>query len=120
MSISNLTGASISQQGITLLLINLDGRTTVQAKLDFSHTPMHLQDSKPVSGTTREEYHLTPMGGNIQSQTVLLNGKALTVGSSGAIPGLKPVIVSSAMPITVAPYSIVFVHLPHVAIPACV
>ncbi|KAI3443906.1 hypothetical protein Pfo_000571 [Paulownia fortunei] len=123
-------------QGITLLLINLDGKTTVQAKLDFNSTLVHPHEHghdlhrseaiplshgkrKRVSGMTREEYHLTPLGGNIHSQTILLNGKALTVGSSGAIPALKPATVASSKPITVAPYSIVFVHLPNVAIPAC-
>ncbi|KAI3446844.1 hypothetical protein Pfo_003509 [Paulownia fortunei] len=121
-------------QGITLLLINIDSNTTVQAKVDFNGTLMHLHKhrhhshrskvtplphSKQVSGTVREEYHLTPMDGNIQSQTVLLNGKALTVDSSGLIPALEPVTVNSSEPISVAPYSIVFVRMPHVAIPAC-
>ncbi|KAI3443908.1 hypothetical protein Pfo_000573 [Paulownia fortunei] len=121
-------------QGITILLINLDSNTTVQAKLDFNGTSVHLDkhrphprkskviplpDAKQLSGTAREEYHLTPMDGNIQSQTVLLNGKALTVDSSAAIPTLEPIRVTSSEPITVDPYSIVFVHMPNVAIPAC-
>ncbi|KAK6156544.1 hypothetical protein DH2020_010792 [Rehmannia glutinosa] len=132
-------------QGVTILLINLDGNTTVQAKLDFDkHVPDHprrstareeyhltpmdgniqsrtvLLNGKALTvGTTREEYHLTPLGGDLQSQTVLLNGKALTIGSSGTIPDLKPVTVASSKPITVAPFSIVFVHLPNVAVPAC-
>lgn len=67
----------------------------------------------------REEYHLTPLDGNITSRTVLLNGKALSVGSSGAIPALEPVTVTSSEAIKVDPYSIVFVHMPNVAIKAC-
>lgn len=72
-----------------------------------------------MSEAVREEYHLTPMDGNIRSRTVLLNGKALTVNSSGIIPSLQPVRVNSSELITVAPYSIVFVSMPNVSIPAC-
>ncbi|KAL0451831.1 UNVERIFIED_CONTAM: Heparanase-like protein 3 [Sesamum latifolium] len=111
-------------KGVVLLVINLDGNTTVQAKIDFKgrltnlHENRHYLHSSKVSGMTTEEYHLTPKDGNIQSQTVLLNGKALTVGSSGAIPALEPVTISSSNPITVAPFYC-FIHLPDVAIPAC-
>ncbi|KAL0427243.1 UNVERIFIED_CONTAM: Heparanase-like protein 3 [Sesamum latifolium] len=121
-------------QGVTLLLINIDGNTTVHAKVDFNGTLTRLRKhrhhrhrstatplhhSKQVSGKVREEYHLTPTDGNIQSRTILLNGKALTVDSSGLIPVLEPVRVNSSEPITVAPYSIVFVHMPNAAVPAC-
>lgn len=123
------------QQGITLLLINIDGNTTVRARIDFNGTLMHhhkhrhhshrsrgilLRHRKQVSEAVREEYHLTPMDGNIQSRTVLLNGNALTVDSSGIIPSLEPVRVNSSELITVAPYSIVFVSMPNVSIPACI
>ena len=72
-----------------------------------------------MSEAVREEYHLTPMDRNIRSRTVLLNGKALTVDSSGIIPSLQPVRVNSSELITVAPYSIVFVSMPNVSISAC-
>ncbi|KAL2228825.1 UNVERIFIED_CONTAM: Heparanase-like protein 3 [Sesamum indicum] len=121
-------------QGVTLLLINIDGNTTVHAKVDFNGTLTRLRKhrhhrhrstatplhhNKQVSGKVREEYHLTPADGNIQSRTILLNGKALTVNSSGLIPVLEPVRVNSSEPIMVAPYSIVFVHMPNAAVPAC-
>ncbi|XP_057767951.1 heparanase-like protein 3 isoform X1 [Salvia miltiorrhiza] len=121
-------------QGITLLLINIDGNTTVRAKVDFNGTLNHhhhhkhrhhrsrgnlLRHRKQMSEAVREEYHLTPMGGNIRSRTVMLNGKALSVDSSGTIPSLQPVRVNSSELITVAPYSIVFVGMPNVSIPAC-
>lgn len=70
-------------------------------------------------GFTREEYHLTPKEGNIQSQTMLLNSKILAVDSNGNIPKLEPIEVEATMPITVAPYSIVFVHIPYFDAPAC-
>lgn len=122
------------QEGITLLLINIDRNTTLKAKVDFNGTLKHhhhshnkhrsrggslLHHRKQVSEAVREEYHLTPSDGNIQSRTVLLNGKALTIDSFGDIPSLEPVRVNSSELITVAPYSIVFVSMPTVSIPAC-
>ncbi|KAK9027264.1 hypothetical protein V6N11_067102 [Hibiscus sabdariffa] len=95
-------------KGITLLLINLDKSTRVQAKLAFNGTKI-----------TREEYHLTAKDGNLQSQTMLLNGNVLSVNSSGIIPPLEPLHVISAKPIMVAPLSIVFSHMPGVIVPAC-
>ena len=68
---------------------------------------------------TREEYHLTPKNRNLSSQTVLLNGNVLTVNSSGIIPPLEPIHVNLTDPITVAPFSIVFAHIPTIHVPAC-
>ncbi|KAF8400586.1 hypothetical protein HHK36_013885 [Tetracentron sinense] len=125
-------------KGITLLLINLDGNTTVQVhvttnetaalngtrrlqhkhkfpKTKFIRIPQHCRSS----GITREEYHLTAKDGNIQSQTMLLNGNILTVNSSGDIPPLEPINVNPSEPITVAPFSIVFTHIPNIDVPAC-
>ncbi|KAL7093415.1 hypothetical protein ACP275_11G040000 [Erythranthe tilingii] len=132
-------------QGITLLLINIDGNTTVNAKIDVYGRVMHMQNRSNIhhhhhhhhhhhrkskgtplhhnkqasANNAREEYHLTPLGGDIHSQTVLLNGKKLTVDSSGVIPALDPVTVNSLEPLIVAPYSIVFVHMPNFDVSAC-
>ncbi|KAL2500652.1 Heparanase-like protein 3 [Forsythia ovata] len=118
-----------NHQGITLLLINLDSNTTVQATVDFNGTSAYVHGHrrtvvekhhcKEPAETIREEYHLTPKDGNIQSQTVLLNGKPLIIDSSGAIPALDPMTVPSSKPITIVPRSIVFVHMPNVSLPAC-
>ncbi|KAL2319971.1 hypothetical protein Fmac_028940 [Flemingia macrophylla] len=40
--------------------------------------------------TMREEYHLTPKDGNIQSDVVLLNGNPLQLTKSLDIPEMKP------------------------------
>ncbi|KAJ4959519.1 hypothetical protein NE237_026630 [Protea cynaroides] len=103
-----------NSEGITLLLINLDSNTTVDVSVatEDAVTSEH-------NGITREEYHLTAKDGDLQSQTMLLNGKALTVSSSGDIPTLDPTSVDSSGPITVAPYSIVFAHIPNIDVPAC-
>lgn len=68
---------------------------------------------------TREEYHLTGKDGNLHSQTMVLNGKDLILNTEGEIPLLEPLYVSSLKPIVVAPYSIVFVHIPYLTLDAC-
>ncbi|OMO73173.1 Glycoside hydrolase, family 79 [Corchorus capsularis] len=141
--IRSYTHCAKQSKGITLLLINLDNKTTVEAKLAFNST-MTLQhkhrskllhhhkhsshNHKPSiiqlpqgTGTEirREEYHLTAKDGNLHSQTMLLNGNILSVNSSGFIPPLEPIHVNSPNPVTVAPLSIVFVHMPDIIVPAC-
>lgn len=69
--------------------------------------------------TAREEYHLTPHDGNIHSQIMVLNGNTLTVNSDGDIPSLEPIYVNSSTPIVVAPFSIVFAHIPDAVVTAC-
>ncbi|KAE8718951.1 Heparanase-like protein 3 [Hibiscus syriacus] len=138
--IRSYTHCAKQSKGITLLLINLDNSTTVEAKLEFnstmtlrhkhwSHTWHH---NHKIHKTTiiklpkaiyarlrREEYHLTAKDGNLQSQTILLNGNVLSVNSSEIIPPLRPLHVISAKPIMVPPLSIVFVRMPGVIVPAC-
>lgn len=67
----------------------------------------------------REEYHLTAKDGNLQSQDMLLNGNILSLDSEGNIPTLEPMDVDGSLAIAVAPFSIVFVHIPHFHAPAC-
>uniref|UniRef100_A0A5B7C9A5 Putative heparanase-like protein 3 n=1 Tax=Davidia involucrata TaxID=16924 RepID=A0A5B7C9A5_DAVIN len=120
--------------GITLLLINLDGNTTVEvgvsvenASTNGTSTQQQTRRTKfarirrhsKIGVITREEYHLTAKDGDLHSQTVLLNGKILTVNSSGMIPPLEPIRVNLSEPITVAPFSIVFAHIHSMHVPAC-
>lgn len=129
------THCAKKSNGITMLLINLDNSTTVQIKPSFNNTSSQqskqgflYQRSKLMQLTpeddidkrkTRKEYHLTAKDGDLHSQTMLLNGSPLTLTPSGDIPSLVPVNVKLSEPISVAPYSIVFVHLPNVVLPAC-
>lgn len=123
-----------NSQGITLLLINLDNTTTVQAKVAFNgaftlsqkqeihsnvKTIIRLQQESKISKMEREEYHLTAKDGDLHSQIMLLNGKILGLTSKGEIPPLEPVSVNSLEPIIVAPFSIVFAQIPDVILPAC-
>ncbi|KAG2691444.1 hypothetical protein I3760_08G009300 [Carya illinoinensis] len=127
---------SKKMQGITLLLINLDGTTTVQVYIstenDTSISTSTSQESQnprtkfatmssgsKIGNGTREEYHLTAKDRNLHSQTVLLNGQILTVVSSGAIPSLDPINVNQSDPVTVAPFSVVFVQIPYSNLSAC-
>ncbi|KAL7137788.1 hypothetical protein ABFS83_10G116400 [Erythranthe nasuta] len=100
--------------GVVVLLINLDGNTTAEAKLSLFEN-----DDGERLFDSRKEYHLTPLEGNIQSKTVLLNGKPLIFDSSGAIPIMKPVEVFGSGPVNVSPHSIVFVHISNFTFKAC-
>ncbi|XP_057433201.1 heparanase-like protein 3 [Lotus japonicus] len=118
-------------KGIIILLINLDSSTAIEAEVTLSDNKFlrhrKMADNSKLtelplrgaSGTAREEYHLTPGGGDIHSQIMVLNGNALTVNSAGDIPALEPLFVNSSMPITVAPFSIVFAHIPDAVVAAC-
>ncbi|KAF4373109.1 hypothetical protein F8388_019291 [Cannabis sativa] len=105
---------SKKSKGITLLLINLEKSTAVQVLVSTtastSNTSSHIE---------REEYHLMAGNGDLHSQTVLLNGKVLTIDSSGVIPSLEPVFKRVSDPITVSPYSLVFVVIPNINVLAC-
>ena len=85
-------------------------------KFGHAHAPSF---AAAADGATRDEYHLTPKGGDLRSQVVLLNGKALATGADGSIPRLEAVKVDAARPIAVAPYSIVFARISHFHAPVC-
>ncbi|KAI8565661.1 hypothetical protein RHMOL_Rhmol03G0277700 [Rhododendron molle] len=123
-----------NSQGITLLLINLDNATTVQAKVAFQGSftvpqkrKIHsngkniilLPGENKIGEMERDEYHLTAKDGDLHSQIMLLNGKILGLNSYGDIPPLESVTVNSSDPITVVPFSIVFAQIPDVVLPAC-
>ncbi|KAI5679624.1 hypothetical protein M9H77_00851 [Catharanthus roseus] len=127
------THCAKDSRGITLLLINLDGDKTVQVKIAHNGTVEHkhrhahhhhrryiqLPRYNKTVLTAREEYHLTAKDGDLHSQIMLLNGKELRVDESGNIPPLEPVTANLSEPVSVAPYSIVFVHIPHIILHAC-
>ncbi|KAI4380622.1 hypothetical protein MLD38_006791 [Melastoma candidum] len=125
------THCAKSSKGIVLLLINLDGKNTVQANVVFNGTTPHHHrhhhdhrkrnhlPRRSKNGLTREEYHLTAQDGDLHSQTMLLNGKALALDPSGGLPPLEPQLVEYSSPVTVSPYSVVFAHFPNIVIPAC-
>ncbi|GER53476.1 glucuronidase 3 [Striga asiatica] len=106
--------------GIIILLINLSGSTIIKTKVELANGLKESWAPYYREQAYREEYHLSPMDGNLQSRTVLLNGRPLFVGPSGAIPALSPKKVDDLKPITVNPHTIAFVHIPHAIIPACV
>ncbi|KAL2349180.1 hypothetical protein Fmac_003180 [Flemingia macrophylla] len=109
--------------GISVLLINMSNCTFFQVYLDEDINLHPSQDE--VKGraqetmTMREEYHLRPEDGNIQSDVVLLNGTPLKLTKSKDIPEMKPKLVDPYSPISVASDSIVFVHSKSFNAPAC-
>ncbi|XP_076956535.1 heparanase-like protein 3 [Bidens hawaiensis] len=125
--------------GITLLLINLDGfnKTNVGIYIENATTIITSTQQNPkqkqkqrtnfskmlrdpkIYEASRDEYHLTAKDGDLHSQIVLLNGNELLVNSWGVIPSLEPIRCNFSSPIMVAPFSIVFVHIPTIRVPAC-
>ncbi|KAK9034447.1 hypothetical protein V6N11_050611 [Hibiscus sabdariffa] len=132
---------SKGRAGVTLLVINLSNQTnfvmnvqnSINLKLavneqnisrgGFTHT---LKKTFSWVGTKasnealfREEYHLTPKDGYLQSQTMVLNGIPLEFTDSGNIPSLDPVHVNLKSPISISPLSIAFILFPNFEAPAC-
>ncbi|CAK9142393.1 unnamed protein product [Ilex paraguariensis] len=112
---------SENSHGITVLLINMSNSTTFQVSVvdDLNLYPELQQTLDSEDGVQREEYHLTPKDGNIQSDVLLLNGTPLKLTKSLNIPALNPELVDPTTPITVAPDSIVFATLKGFRAPAC-
>lgn len=131
------------QEGITLLIINFSNQTrftiNIYNSINYS-SPTRINQTtvyeesalirvlkKSVSfigiraSLFREEYHLTPKDGFLQSRTMLLNGTPLEMTEEGKIPTLKPVLVEETRnsSLSIAPLSIAFVVLPYFEAPAC-
>uniref|UniRef100_A0A803L9F2 Heparanase-like protein 2 n=1 Tax=Chenopodium quinoa TaxID=63459 RepID=A0A803L9F2_CHEQI len=129
--------------GITLLLINLSKKTSFIVKLQNTmNKDLHISDditfqegsftrglkrtvswvgSKASSNGQlhREEYHLSPKEGRLQSQTMVLNGKPLQLSEHGDIPRLEPALVHVYSPLYISPSSISFIVFPNFDAPAC-
>ncbi|KAL7163783.1 hypothetical protein ACSBR2_039831 [Camellia fascicularis] len=105
--------------GISLLLINMSNSTTYEVSVadDLNFYPENYDDNQQL--LHREEYHLTPKDGNIQSDVLMLNGVPLVLTESKDIPAMYPVLVHASNPISVAPDSIVFATLKDFKAPAC-
>ncbi|XP_057519906.1 heparanase-like protein 1 [Amaranthus tricolor] len=127
--------------GITLLLINLSKQTRFIVKLQNTmNKDVHISNginsegsfmrglkktvswvgSKASDGQLhREEYHLTPKEGNLQSQTMVLNGIPLQITEDGNIPNMEPVLVPVNSPLYISPLSISFIVFPNFDAPVC-
>lgn len=126
---------SKGRDGITLLLINLSNQTefklTVKNSMNIDLDMEKKTDTNRKSfihglkrvvswvgskssdkSSFREEFQLAPEDGELQSKTMLLNGKPLQLTESGDIPDLEPVLVDVNSPMSVSPLSIKFVVLP--------
>ncbi|KAJ8760848.1 hypothetical protein K2173_021886 [Erythroxylum novogranatense] len=108
---------SKKKPGVTILFINMSNSTQFEISV-IDEGNMYKSDSAS-NVLSREEYHLTPQGGNIQSDVVLLNGTPLKLTPSLEIPELKPKLVDPSSPIVIARDSIVFVTIRDYKAPAC-
>ena len=132
---------TLLQGGVTLLLLNLSKQSefiiTVYNRVNvnmqgkngillkrsskFGHKQKNSRDEKKKGSdglSYREEYHLTPKDGDIQSQTSVLNGNPLNV-TDGELPILHPVLNADNSPIYISPLSIAFIVIPNFEAPAC-
>ncbi|XP_043705072.1 heparanase-like protein 2 [Telopea speciosissima] len=107
-------------KGIAVLLINMSNSTTFTVSVADDINLNLDSESKNVENSYREEYHLTPKDGNIQSDVLLLNGSPLVLSESLDIPPLNPIKVDASSPIKIVADSIVFATLPDFKAPACV
>ncbi|GKV35562.1 hypothetical protein SLEP1_g43812 [Rubroshorea leprosula] len=125
--------------GVTLLLLNLSNQTnfilTVQNQLNIEVSRNNRRDrftdglkrtfswvgiKETDKNLFREEYHLTPKDGYLQSQTMVLNGLPIEPTEAEHIPELEPVHLDLTSPISIAPLSISFIVFPNMDAPACV
>ncbi|KAF9626521.1 hypothetical protein IFM89_034455 [Coptis chinensis] len=109
---------SRTKPGITLLLINMSNSTSFDVSV-VNDVKLHPTIEELKGEHAREEYHLTPKDGNLQSNVMLLNGSPLVLTKSLGIPAMNPVHADRSSPIRIAPDSIVFATLRDVLVPAC-
>ncbi|KAF3431554.1 hypothetical protein FNV43_RR26285 [Rhamnella rubrinervis] len=113
---------SKNHPGVSLLLINMSNSTTFDVNVidDFNLIPDQLATVRKTGPKSqREEYHLTPEDGYIQSDVLLLNGNPLRPTDMFKIPEMVPILVDNTSPITVAPDSFVFVVFKDFKAAAC-
>ncbi|XP_022151072.1 heparanase-like protein 2, partial [Momordica charantia] len=108
---------SKNRSGITVLLINMSNSTTFDVNI--------VNDRKLYPSCNggrlkaREEYHLSPKDGDIQSDVVLLNGTPLRLTPTLDIPDMSPKLVDPTSDVSVSPDSYVFVTIKDFRASAC-
>ncbi|PPR90230.1 hypothetical protein GOBAR_AA30449 [Gossypium barbadense] len=130
--------------GVTLLVINLSDQTKIItdvqngmnnniklateqqniSRKSFSWCLKNTASGAEIKASSdkysyREEYHLTPKTGYLQTRTMVLNGIPLELTSTGNIPRLDPIRVNVKSPISISPLSIAFIVFPDFVAPAC-
>ncbi|KAG6587568.1 heparanase-like protein 1 [Cucurbita moschata] len=128
--------------GVSVLLINLSNQTHFSIHVQNSKNMfLNVQENgvmrensflkgmkksvawvgNKVSDATvsREEYHLTPKDGYLQTQTMLLNGSPLELTADGELPSLNPVRRDVNTPVHMTPLSVAFIVFPNFDAPSC-
>ncbi|XP_022957360.1 heparanase-like protein 1 [Cucurbita moschata] len=106
-----------NNDGVTVLLINMSNSTSYDVKI-VSERRLY---PNAMGGRlqAREEYHLSPKDGDIQSDVMLLNGSPLQLTPKLDIPGMSPKLVDPTSAVSVAPNSYVFVTIKDFKAAAC-
>ncbi|OMP04195.1 Glycoside hydrolase, family 79 [Corchorus olitorius] len=115
-----MTSVYNHKPGVSVVLINLSNNTSFEVSLSNDETLHGVRPNFEFKGEeAREEYHLTPKDGNIQSDVVLLNGAPLNLTDSLEIPKMNPKLVDASSHILVEAHSIVYVTIRDFNAPAC-
>lgn len=119
INLSNQTEFRLSIHNI----LNTNLVTPKVTKVSFFHklksTFSWIGSKSTDAKLTREEYRLTPQGGDIKSKTMLLNGIPLMVTKTGEIPQMKPAFVNVNSPVSIAPLNIKFIQFPNFQASGC-
>ncbi|KAL3731633.1 hypothetical protein ACJRO7_028506 [Eucalyptus globulus] len=110
---------SKDKPGVSLILINMSNSTSFNVSVVNDLNIYPAVEQACGGRQHREEYHLTPKDGNIQSDVLLLNGTPLELTELSDIPEMKPELVDPSLPIAVAADSIVYATLRDFRAPAC-
>eukprot|EP00850_Spirogloea_muscicola_P005103 SM000023S07559 [mRNA] locus=s23:89481:92388:+ [translate_table: standard] len=108
-----------SRGGITLLLLNLSNSTSFYVKPDIVDIAWKRKRRLGALLGRREEYHLQPVGGDLSSQQVLLNGQLLAPSKDGQLPPLLPRRKRARAGLWMDALSYAYVTYPDGSVPAC-
>lgn len=122
INLSNQTHFSIHVQNSKNVFLNVQENGVRREKSflkGMKKTVAWIGNKVSDATVSREEYHLTPKDGYLQSQTMLLNGSPLELTADGEIPSLNPILRDVNTPIHMDPLSIAFVVFPNFDAPSC-
>ncbi|PWA65737.1 glycoside hydrolase, family 79 [Artemisia annua] len=93
-----------------------NGRVWIDGKRKIAETDSDFYKTyKDEWNKNKDTRRISANDGNLNSKVTVLNGEELRINSSSDVPSLEPLYVNSSEIITVAPYSIVFAHIPHLS-----
>lgn len=103
----------------TLLISRVPAITIYGMNIDNVANHIKLQTVPSVLDKNSRIFLYVLTADYLQSSVIKLNGETLTLRSDGSLPPFKPVILKPTEPITIPPYSMIFMVVHDAAVPAC-